>query len=88
MAKRCIFHAVALRRNPADKTRPPPPRRRYWPDRGRSHVFQAEALRNQIVDKLLAAFRDQTEMERANQLPSFYIRRGVLGLEKRSKKQQ
>ena len=45
-------------------------------------------IRNQKVDELLAALREETEMERAKQLPSFYIRRGVLGLEKRSKKQQ
>ncbi len=87
MAKRCIFHAVALPQNPADETRPPH-RRRYRPDTGRFHVFPAEALRNQILDELLAALREETEMERAKQLPSFYIRRGVLGLEKRSKKQQ
>ena len=45
-------------------------------------------IRNQKSDELLAALREETEMERAKQLPSFYIRRGVLGLEKRSKKQQ
>lgn len=88
MQKRRIFHAVHPRLHPDDETRPPPHRRRYRPDTGRFHVFPAEALRKQILDELLAALREETEMERAKQLPSFYIRRGVLGLEKRSKKQQ
>jgi hypothetical protein len=86
MQKRRIFHAVHPRLHPDDETRPPPHRRRYRPDTGRFLVFEEQALQNQKVNELLAALREQTEMERVNQLPSFYIRRGVLGLVKRSKR--